>query len=65
MALPLLDWSAIGDFPDCEALLGRLGKHKSSKACLYLNKLADVDLAVLEEITRRSYEASAEGCPVC
>lgn len=30
--------------------LARLGKHKTGKSCLYIGKLADVDLAVLEEI---------------
>ncbi|MEZ5239162.1 MAG: DUF1801 domain-containing protein [Microthrixaceae bacterium] len=30
--------------------LARLGKHRLGKSCLYINKLADVDLAVLEEI---------------
>ncbi|MEO1489237.1 MAG: DUF1801 domain-containing protein [Pseudomonadota bacterium] len=30
--------------------LGRLGKHSTGKSCLYINKLADVDLAVLEEL---------------
>lgn len=33
-------------------MLGRLGKYKKGKACLYINKLVDVDLAVLEEIIR-------------
>jgi hypothetical protein len=55
----------VGGFPEYEALLGRLGKHKSSKACLYLNKLADVDMDVLEEITRRTYEASGESGAGC
>ncbi len=57
----------VGGFPEYGGLLERLGKHKRSKACLYLNKLADVDLAVLEEIVRRSYAATegAERCPVC
>jgi hypothetical protein len=32
--------------------LARLGKHKTGKSCLYINKLADVDMAVLEEIVR-------------
>ena len=32
--------------------LARLGKHKTGKSCLYINKLADVDMAVLEEMTR-------------
>lgn len=44
----------VGGFPEYEGLLARLGKHKSSKACLYLGKLADVDPAVLEEIVRRT-----------
>ncbi len=48
----------VGGFPDYEALLARLGKHKSSKACLYLNKLADVDPAVLEEIVKRTWAAA-------
>ncbi len=33
-----------------ESELERLGKHKIGKSCLYINKLADVDLGVLEEI---------------
>jgi Domain of unknown function (DU1801) len=43
-------------------LLARLGKHKMGKACLYLRRLADVDVKVLEAIvagsvaeTRRRY----------
>lgn len=32
--------------------LSRLGKHKLGKSCLYINKLADVDMEVLEEIVR-------------
>jgi hypothetical protein len=57
----------VGGFPEYEALLGLLGKHKSSKACLYLNKLADVDAGVLEEIVRRTYAATegVDHCPVC
>ena len=57
----------VGGFPEYGALLAKLGKHKSSKACLYLNKLADVDMAVLGEIVRRTYEATKDSdrCPVC
>ena len=43
--------------------LAELGKHKIGKSCLYINKLGDVDLAVLERIVgdgvarmRRDYE---------
>ncbi len=57
----------VGGFPEYEALLARLGKHKTSKACLYVNKLADIDLDVLEQIVRRSYVASedVDHCTVC
>lgn len=37
------------------SLLDRLGKHKSSVSCLYINKLEDVDMAVLEELLTESY----------
>lgn len=37
-------------------LLDRLGKHKTGKSCLYLKRLADVDLAVLRELVQRSVE---------
>jgi hypothetical protein len=42
-------------FVDYDDLLADLGKHKTSKACLYINKLADVDIKVLEKIIKRSY----------
>ena len=32
------------------ALLDQLGKHKSSKACVYINKLADINVEVLDEL---------------
>jgi Domain of unknown function (DU1801) len=35
-------------------LLARLGKHKMGKACLYLRRLADVDVKVLEAIVAGS-----------
>ena len=35
---------------DQDALLARLGKHKTGKCCLYIKKLSDVDEAVLEEL---------------
>lgn len=43
-------------FEDDEALLAALGKHKTSKSCLYINKLADVDEDVLRRMIQRSYE---------
>lgn len=50
----------VGGFLDYEALLAELGKHRRSKAYLYLNKLAGVDLGVLEEIIRRTYAATKD-----
>ena len=41
-------------FANYQELLGSLGKYKTGKSCLYLNTLADVDLAVLAELVRRS-----------
>ena len=35
-----------------QALLNKLGKHKTGKGCLYINKLEEVDMAVLKEIIK-------------
>jgi hypothetical protein len=35
-----------------EALLKKLGKHKTGKGCLYINKLEEVDTGVLKEIIK-------------
>ena len=40
--------------------LSRLGKHSSGVGCLYVNKLADIDLAVLEEMIRDAWETKPE-----
>lgn len=37
-----------------EKLLGQLGKYKTGKSCLYVNKLEDVDMDVLEELVKAS-----------
>ncbi|HPG37176.1 MAG TPA: DUF1801 domain-containing protein [Candidatus Saccharibacteria bacterium] len=37
------------------AELARLGKHKFSSSCLYINKLADIDLAVLTDMLKKSF----------
>jgi hypothetical protein len=33
-----------------EALLPKLGRHKAGKACLYIRRLSDIDLKVLEKL---------------
>lgn len=41
-------------FDGQEALFATLGKHKMAKACLYVRRLSDVDLNVLEQLVARS-----------
>ena len=41
-------------FSAYEELLAKLGKHTTGKSCLYVKRLADVDLAVLRELIERS-----------
>jgi hypothetical protein len=41
--------------------LDDLGKHSRGKGCLYINKLADVDQAVLEDLIKESYLAKPIG----
>ena len=64
------DWFLIGFSPrkqnltlylmygveDQKELLEKLGKHKTGKACLYINKLSDVDLTALDALIRWSLE---------
>jgi hypothetical protein len=59
-----LDWPKTGFSPRKQALtlyvlngskeqtglLKKLGKHKTGKSCLYINRLADVNTAVLQEL---------------
>ncbi|MDO8335993.1 MAG: DUF1801 domain-containing protein [Candidatus Saccharibacteria bacterium] len=42
-------------FGDYTNFLANLGKHKTSKGCLYINKLADVDMTVLGQLIEKSY----------
>lgn len=37
-------------------LLAKLGKHKTGKGCVYVNKLADIDLGVLKELIRETMD---------
>lgn len=39
-------------------VLKRLGKYKTGKGCLYINKLSDVDLKVLNELITKSVKQS-------
>lgn len=75
---PTGDWPRIGFSPRkanlslyvtmpgskaAEPLLARLGKHKTSVACLYVNKLDDIDLGVLRELAEQTLAAMREKYP--
>ena len=63
-----LDWPLVGfsprkdaltlyimaGFNDYEDLMGKLGKHKTGKSCLYVKKLADIDQKVLKQLVEQS-----------
>ncbi|WP_166001096.1 DUF1801 domain-containing protein [Bacillus sp. Cs-700] len=49
--------------PERENALERLGKHKTGKACVYVNKLDDIDLDVLKEMIRQSVDYLKELYP--
>lgn len=51
-------------FDQREELLAKFGKHKSSKACIYIQKLEDIDIAVLAEMIRNSMEHTRKQYPV-
>ncbi len=41
-------------FASYESLLAMLGRHGTGRSCLYVTRLADVDMAILQELVRRS-----------
>lgn len=50
-------------FSNYDELLAKLGKHKTGKSCLYIKRLDDVDMNILEEICRRSLDYMAKTYP--
>lgn len=51
-------------FERYDDLLARLGKHKIGRSCLYINKLADVDMSVLKELVAESVAHMRQSYPV-
>jgi hypothetical protein len=45
-------------FAGAEALLAKLGKYTTGKGCLYIRKLADVDVKVLETLVEKAVAAT-------
>ncbi len=68
------DWFKIGFSPrkakisfyvSCDAdefadELGELGKYTRGKGCIYANKLEDIDMSVLEKITKIAYDSAKD-----
>jgi len=41
-------------FKNYDTLMKQLGKHKTGKSCLYIKRLSDIDMNILEELIRSS-----------
>jgi len=52
----------LGAFPHAD-LIEKLGKHKAAKGCLYIKKLDDVNISVLEKLIQRSVATLQEKYP--
>ncbi len=50
-------------FEGRDALMKKLGKHKTGKVCVYIRRLADVDLKVLETLVARSVADTTQRYP--
>lgn len=44
-------------------LLSKLGKHRATKGCLYIKRLDDIDMKVLETMCRKSIAAVKKAYP--
>jgi Domain of unknown function (DU1801) len=49
----------LGGFESVPELMQKLGKYKTAKGCLYLKKLADVDVVVLRKLVAQSVKKMA------
>tara|TARA_R110002167_G_scaffold35356_4_gene112955 strand:- start:3743 stop:4216 length:474 start_codon:yes stop_codon:yes gene_type:complete len=52
-------------FNDFEEKMQQLGKYKTGKSCLYINKLGDVDQQVLRELIQLSLDEMDRRYPIC
>lgn len=43
------------------ALLAQLGKHKTAKSCIYINKLSDINMDTFKKLCEESYNNLKEG----
>ena len=55
----------LAGFKGKDNLLKKLGKHKTGRGCLYINKLEDVDMSILKKLIKDSYEHTIKTQTVC
>ena len=53
----------LSGFTRFEDLMSRLGRHKTGKSCLYIRRLEDIDMKVLEELIRESVQYVRQNNP--
>lgn len=53
----------LGDFDNREQLLSKLGKHKTGKGCIYIQKLEDIDTSILTKMVKNSIEHTKKQYP--
>jgi hypothetical protein len=53
----------LGEEAQDPATLAKLGKHRSTKGCLYVKRLADIDLKVLKTMFSKSVAATRKAYP--
>ncbi len=46
----------MGDHERYKKLFDKLGKYKTGKSCVYINKLEDIDVEVLKKLIKESYD---------
>lgn len=51
------------EFSGRDELLAKLGKHKAAVACVYVNKLADIDLGILKKMAIASVKHTKKKYP--
>ncbi len=48
---------------ESEPLMKKLGKHKTGRSCLYINRLTDVDAGVLRDLVAKGWKTMAKKYP--
>ena len=55
----------LSEFKEKDKLLEKLGKYKTGKSCLYINKLEDIEIKVLKKIIEKSHKYVLKNKSLC